>query len=63
MASKRGCPLFKGAEVIVEDFCFRCGHFNKETTACDQYHNTQLLKKGFMKQADYDKKHENMGVS
>lgn len=63
MANKRGCPLFKGADVVVEEDCFRCGHHDKESTACDWYHHTKLVKLGHMKQSEFEEKHKNMGVS
>ncbi len=63
MPSKRGCPLFKGADVMVEEMCIRCGHFNKDTTACEHGLNLRLVKLGHMMPAEFDKKHEMMGVS
>lgn len=63
MSSKRSCPLFRGFDVVVEDFCVRCGHYNKDNTGCDHYHNSQLVKLKVLSKAEFDKKHENMGVS
>lgn len=63
MNDKRPCPLFKGADVEVQTMCHRCGHFAQDTTACDFPVNLRLVKLGHMKPADFDKKHENMGVS
>lgn len=63
MNDKRPCPLFKGADVEVQVMCYRCGHYSLQTTACEQPLNVKLVKLGHMKQADFDKLHENMGVS
>lgn len=62
MNDKRGCPLFKYADVEVQVMCPRCGHYDIKSTACHYRIDEQLVKMGHMKQKDFDDKHADMGI-